>query len=147
MLWLCITLADLPEESSAHEREALRALAGWAGQFSSHVSLEQERRLLWLEIGASLRLFGGLDGLQESVEQGLIEMRREASLGIAPTLEASALLARAGEPPIQSVVLPRIEALPLGWLALPDEALQSLRGSGLRRIGEVYHLSFDALAR
>jgi len=56
VLWLCIV-------SGVQEKHALKALAGWAGQFSSRVFLDTERQLLWLEIGSSLRYFGGLDAL------------------------------------------------------------------------------------
>jgi len=49
VLWLCVV-------SPVQEKHALKALASWAGQFSSCVCLDAERRLLWLEIGSSLRL-------------------------------------------------------------------------------------------
>ena len=87
MLWLCIV-------SPVQEKHALKALAGWAGQFSSRICLDAERRLLWLEIGSSLRYFGGLDVLLEKVVAGLNALTLKARTGVAPTPEAAALLAQ-----------------------------------------------------
>src|SRR5688500_1939986 len=86
----------LIERSPAQEKQALKALAAWADQFSGFVCFDLERRLLWMEIGSSLRYFGGLDALLERVSGSLQTLGYTAAKGVAPTLEAAALLARHG---------------------------------------------------
>jgi len=51
----------LIERTKAAELKGLKALAGWAQEFSSHVSFDAARWMLWLEIGASIRYFGGIN--------------------------------------------------------------------------------------
>ncbi len=74
MLWLCIQLPRLAHEALAGAgapagcsappwQAALERLAAWALQWSSHVHPGAEvggTPTLWLELGASLNLFGGL---------------------------------------------------------------------------------------
>ena len=79
-LWLAIRLPRLPLEvlppaatestprNARAEREALKALCAAAYQFSGTVTAqpgapEDRIRTVWLEVGASLRLLGGLESL------------------------------------------------------------------------------------
>lgn len=143
MLWLCI---DPP----AQEKHALKALASWAGQFSSCVCLDAERQLLWLEIGASVLYFGGLHVLLEKVAAGLNALGLIATTGVAPTPEAAALLARQSQalPVLQLEHLRQaIDALPLRELALFPAVIKGLQASGLTTVGELLALPRDALAR
>jgi protein ImuB len=143
VLWLCIV-------SPVQEKHALKALASWAGQFSSCVCVDVERWLLWLEIGSSLRYFGGLDRLLEKVTAGLNALALAATTGVAPTPEAAALLARQPQalPVVQLEHLqPAIAALPLNTLALLPAAIAGLQASGITRVGELLALPRDALAR
>ena len=55
------------------EQRTLKRLAGWAGQFTSQVSLG-EGHFLWLEIGRSLRLFGGVAPLRQLIKKGLSDL-------------------------------------------------------------------------
>jgi protein ImuB len=143
VLWLCIS-------SPVQEKHALKALASWAGQFSSCVCLDTERSLLWLEIGASLRYFSSLSLLLEKVAAGLTALGLAANIGVAPTPEAAALLAR------QSQALPvltlnqlreAIASLPLGELALFPATIGGLQASGVTTVAELLALPRDALAR
>ena len=143
MLWLCIV-------SPAQEKHALKALASWAGQFSSCVCLDVERWLLWLEIGSSLRYFGGLNMLLEKVTAGLNALALAATTGVAPTPEAAALLARQPQAlPVLRLehLQPAIAALPLNTLALLPAAIAGLQASGIASVGELLALPRDALAR
>lgn len=143
MLWLCIC-------SPAQDKHALKALAGWAGQFSSCVCFDIERRLLWLEIGSSLRYFSGLQGLLEKVVAGLNALGFAANTGVAPTPEAAALLSR------QPQALPvlklnhlhqAIASRPLSQLAMLPAVSAGLQASGVTTVGELLALPRDALAR
>ena len=76
----------------ARERQALDELALWAYQFSSGISFEPS--LLLLEVGASLRLFGGLPALLETLQRELEQIGYGAQHALAPTPTAAGLLAR-----------------------------------------------------
>ena len=162
MLWLCIRLPAL-------ERAALTRLAVWAQQWSSWVSLgaqdevagapasdgqrgalRTEHAWLWLEVGASLALFGGPAALRAAIGAALEPLGHEAHTAIAPTPQAARLLTQVREPCSvldQASLLPRLAPLRLGLLALPDAALAALRSAGFRRIGEVLELPPAALAQ
>ena len=142
MLWLCI--------SSVQEKHALKALANWAGQYSSCVCFDAERWLLWLEIGSSLRYFGGLNELLEKMTAGFNTLALTATTGVAPTPEAAALLARQlPAPPVLQLehLQGAIAALPLSALAILPAAIAGLQASGLTSVGELLALPRDALAR
>ncbi|HEY4369170.1 MAG TPA: DNA polymerase Y family protein [Steroidobacteraceae bacterium] len=146
------------ERKPQAEQAALERLAGWAYQFSSQVILgpvSTELRLsrtscLWLEIGASLSLFGGFRQFIEQVEAGLEQLRYAYRLGIAPTLEGAALLARA-DIRIAITQLPalyaRIRPLPIGSLTLAPEIIRQLYTAGVRSIGLLLELPRDAVAK
>lgn len=69
----------LVERSRAEERRSLRALADWGLQFSSSVCSDIDRWLLWLEVGASLKYFGGLGALLARIEHGIQALQFTAS--------------------------------------------------------------------
>ncbi len=153
MLWLCILLPR-------HDRAALHNLALWALQWSSQVSPcmpadedadgARAMALLWLEIGASRQLFGGATALRAHIATGLMALGYEARLGIAPTPQGAALLARAGhdEPvPSLSALRVRLQPLPLTLLALTPAQHDALRSTGLETIGELLAFPAAALAR
>jgi protein ImuB len=143
MLWLCIS-------SPVQEKHALKALASWAGQFSSCVCFDTERSLLWLEIGSSVRYFGGLPVLLEKVAAGLTALGLTARTGVAPTPEAAALLARQPQalPVLKLNQLQQaIASLPLSELALFPAVIGGLQASGVTSVAELLALPRAALAR
>lgn len=146
---LCPDVVLLPRDT-AGERDALKAAAAWATQFGDPVHLDHERALVWVEIGNSRRLFGGFAPLQAQVQAALEELELSADDGIAPTLEAAAILAvhRRG---CSIETLPEMRAalagLPLTVLHLAPEALELLRQAGLRKLADVQALPRDAIAR
>ena len=154
MLWLCILLPQL-------EQAALHNLALWALQWSSQVSPRwpaddgsandgDDAALLWLEIGASRQLFGDAAALRTRLAGELATLGYRARLGIAPTPQGAALLARAGHSG-QAITLSALRALlqplPLRLLALTSAQQQALRSTGLETIGELLELPAAALAR
>jgi protein ImuB len=157
VLWLCIRLPKLPLEAGT----ALTRLALWAQQWSSHVSAYQARddaevfgaaahAALWLEVGGSLALFGGVKGLRAEITAALEILGYSGAIAIAPTPRAAQLLTQAPEPRAvleRALLSARLAPLPLHWLALPEPAIHALRSAGLRRIGEVLALPSAALAR
>src|SRR5258706_87927 len=148
MLWLCILLPRFAPEASAGgrpqaERAALELLALWALQWSSQVSIDPADSAghgpaLWIEIGASSRLFGGHAALRERIAADLAPLGYTHRLGTAPTPPGAALLARAGLATLASTrTHPRQQLAPPPPppLALPDESLPALLDASLHRIG------------
>lgn len=127
------------------ERDALRRLAAWALQFTSHVHLpgappEPGAGRLLLEIGGSRRLFGGRDALIRRIASGLGQLGYAVQTGHAAAPRAALLLARAGDGG-------SLAGQPTGLLDLPGQTLAALEASGLRRIGQVLALPRAALGR
>ena len=141
---------QLMPRSRRHEREALKALALWAGQFSGFISFDAERLLLWLEIGSSLRYFGGLAALEQKIMLSLGTLGYSGFCGIARTAEAPALIAGPGAFHCieeQDSLRAGLSPLSLRLLALPENSLAALQESGLRSIGEILAMPRASLAR
>jgi protein ImuB len=141
---------QLTSRSRHGERAALQALASWASQFSSHVCFDEQRWLLWIEIGASLVLFDGLENLLQQAEQGISELGYHATLSIAPTLEAAALLARhAPQRQVQhrSALHMALASLPINALDVEPNVIDTLQDIGWRYLGDALNIPHDQLAR
>jgi protein ImuB len=156
-LALCPAVQKL-ERSPAAETAALERLAAWAYQFSSTVivgevplDFRQARSgALWLEIGGSLKLFGGFRNFIAALERELELLHYSYLLGIGPTLEGAALLARSEI----RVVIPstaalrlRISNLPISLLSLQPEIAGALHTAGVRTIGLLLELPRDAVIK
>ncbi|WP_116809107.1 Y-family DNA polymerase [Steroidobacter cummioxidans] len=156
-------LAILPEVIAMErrltaEQAALERLATWAYQFSGTVILGElfadlqraRTTALWLEIGASLRLFGGFRKLIEQLETELGKLSYSYQLGIAPTLEGAALLARTGVRVAITTVTAlrtRIENISVNWLNLDPWIPQQLQTVGIRTVGLLVALPRDGVAK
>jgi protein ImuB len=141
-------LRVLPRDEP-EERAALERVAAWAGQFTSLVSLAAPCSVL-LEVGGSLRLFGGSEMLLRRIEEGLRSLGYEASLALAPTPLGACLAARSDvERCISDLYELRRElaAVPLSFLQLPEEILENLKGLGLQIVGECLRLPREGSAR
>lgn len=116
-------------------------LACWAGRYTPRVNLAGDA--LRLDIGASLRLFGGMEALLGRVRADLAAMQVAARLAVAPTPLAALWLARAGDGTVcaDPAGLPAaLRALPLSVLQLPPALARRVEGFGLRRLGAVLAL-------
>jgi len=87
--------ARLHERDPAREAEALDAVALAMLQYTPQVALAEEATLL-MDVGASLRLFGGIRALCARIRSSLRALGFSASLSCAPTARAAWLLARHG---------------------------------------------------
>jgi protein ImuB len=131
------------------EDVALKALAGWANQFTSFVSLSSSQSML-LEVGGSARLFGGLQRLVCRIREETVKLGYFVQLAVAPTPLGASLLAHAG---LQQTVdrlqeLPKsLASIPLECMHVSDKVLQTLREMGLRTFGDCYRLPREGLAR
>lgn len=131
------------------ERHALESIAAWAFQFTSFVSLAPPCSLL-LEIGGSLRLFGGLDALCDRIRHAVGELGFDAVIAVAPTARGAFWLARAGlEVTIRDIATLRghLQRLPVARLEIEAGMLDSLERIGVRTIGELASLPREGVAR
>ncbi len=140
------------ERDEVAERAALERLAAWSGRFTSLVHLAGPDALL-LEIGRSLRLFGGRGSLVGRLRRGLAATGHEVVTGLAPTPLAALWLARAGdevslEAPEAAENLPlRLGRLPVAVTGWPERALETLSGLGIDRLADCLRLPRDGFAR
>jgi len=140
---------EVVERDEAGEAAALERLAAWAGRFSSLVSLVPPDALL-LEVGRSLRLFGGLPALRRRLRRGLASTGHEALEAVAPTPLAALWLARVGDdlPVGEDGQLPaRLGRLPPSVTGWSPRTLEALRGLGVERLEDCMRLPRDGLAR
>jgi protein ImuB len=130
MLWIAVHFPLLPCGT-------LEALAAWACQFTPKVSPEPPQALL-LEVGGSLRLFGGLPSLKQRLQSGVEEMGFSATLATAATARAALWLARSSEKTLEAVPL---EA------SCSGEPLVFLQSIGIHTVGELMRLPREGLAQ
>jgi len=146
-LALCAGLA-VQRRDRARERRALDELALWAYQLSARIAFEPS--LLLLEVGASLRLFGGLAALLELLQRELDQLGYSVRHAVAPTPLAAGLLAR--NRPGCEVTTPQalraaVAPLPLACLTRDGHVRALIRHIGLGSLGEVLALPRPELAR
>jgi protein ImuB len=140
---------QLEERSPVREQQALEALATWLERFSSFVCIA-DRDVLLLEIAGSLRLFGGLRQLRESISAGLHQHGLTASLAIAPTPMAATWLARAGRRVCirdSQNLHSALRDLPLACLNWPAGLCAALTGIGVTRVGDCLRLAREGFVR
>jgi len=130
MLWLALHFPPLPPGT-------LEAIAAWACQFTPKVSLEPPQGLL-LEVGGSLRLFGGMGALAERIGAGIASMGFQAGIATAGTPRAALWLSRSPHQDLEKV---EIEA------ACSGEPLAFLQGIGIDTVGALLRLPREGLAR
>jgi len=138
------------DRSKVDERRAILALASWAHQFTSDVCLDVARWMVWLEVGSSLRYFNSLTTIRARLKSGIEQLGYTLSLGIAPSIEAAALLTRHRDvlPVINPSEIRRaVNPLPLAGLAIGAKAIDQLHTTGLTTLEDLLAVPADALAR
>ncbi len=139
----------LRDRDVATEAAALANVATWSTQFTPAVHLAPPDAVL-AEVGASLRLFGGLPNLRAQLEAGIAQLGYRGELAFAPTAGAALLFARCGrsEPLIERGALDAALApLPLAKLDVDADAVTLLANAGVTTVGQTCALPRDALAR
>jgi hypothetical protein len=146
--WRCIARrrrasrnrAASPPEAGRRD-DFLPTLACWAGRYTPRVNLAPDA--LRLDIGASLRLFGGLPGLLGGCAPILPRWTFDAQLAVAATPLAALWLARPGGNavcPDLAATRERLAAVPLPALQLAPPLARRVEGFGLRRVGDLLAL-------
>ena len=140
--------AVMHERAAQKEAEALYAVAMALLQFTPQVAEGEEATLL-LDVGASLRLFGGVRRLCRLVRDTLAKLGFTGVLGVAPTARGAWLLARSGGGralKLDSLVR-RLHTLPVALLPPIKRHLRWLEGIGCHHIGELLRLPRPGLQR
>ena len=140
---------QLEQRDLKKEQRVLEGLAGWGEKFTSFVSVEAPDILL-LEIGGSLRLFGGLDDLHQRIERGFAQQGFHACMTIAPTPLAATWLARARRPVwirSEHKLTGALGSLPLACLGWSTAVTESLNGMGVSSIGDCLRLPRQGFAK
>lgn len=145
---LCPGLRALPRDADA-ERVLRELLGEWAYGFSDAVSLALHDAVV-LEIGASLRLFGGWPVVERRLRAELAAIGVRGTLAVAPTPRAAWLFAALEDGLVLDHPVPFQRALlqlPLAALDIDPERREALHGMGFRRLRDLRALPRAALAR
>jgi protein ImuB len=145
---LCPRLAVTPRDESA-ERHALASLADHAYRYSADVSIAPPDTL-FLEVGASLKLFGGWPALERRIRADIDRLGYTCVLAAAPTATAARVFTACRS----TIALPALAQLPLALEAAPIVAggfeaktIATLHGMGMRTLGDLFRLPRAELAR
>lgn len=141
------TLEILPR-SIAAEQACLQSFAAWAQWITPLVGIEPPDALS-LEVGGSLKLFGGLASVKQALEAELAQRRWTHRMSVAPTPLASLWLARGGAADIleHESLAARVGALPLSVTGWPPDVRALLTDMGIRTVGECCRLPRGGFAR
>jgi protein ImuB len=145
---MCANLAVRNRDRAAEQR-LLRSLAAWAYRFSSHVSLSEPDALL-IEVGASLRLFGGWLALEQRLRHELAQIEHAPAIAVAPLPAAARVLAAHHDGCFiahQEPMLATLAQVPIVDSGLSADAITLLYRVGLRTLGEVFALPRAEFAR
>jgi protein ImuB len=137
------------ERDEPRERQALQALACWAGRFTPTLSLAPPDALL-LEIGGCLRLFGGAQAIVSEVLAGCAAQGYSAGWAAAPAPLGARWLARHGAAAVYAeatAMQAALAALPCSVPGWPDEVGRRLESFGLIRLGDLLRLPAAGLRR
>lgn len=145
---VCSDLVTFGRDSYAETR-AIERIASWAIQFSPRLICESQDVIL--EIGASLKFFGGLNALIGRIKTGIIRLGYSCMLGVAPTPLAAVWLAHAGEgAPVvteQKHLAGALAPLPITAMRLDGKTHHSLAELGVYRIGDLMRLPRAGLGK
>ncbi|WP_374359234.1 DNA polymerase Y family protein [Pseudoduganella danionis] len=140
--------AQFQQRAPQLELEAQQAVALALLQFTPQLALVEEASLL-LDVGASLRLFGGPLALCRRVRSSLRALGFSATLGCAPTARGAWLLARSGGGRALKMasLLGRIDGLHVSVLPPARPYLAWLEGIGCLTLGQLRQLPRPGLQR
>lgn len=145
---LCPTLSTSPRDPAA-ERQTLASIAAFAYRFSADVSI-RDPDAVFLEIGASLKLFGGLAPLLRRLRCEVAAFGFECSMAVAPTATAARVLAAHADGIAIPGIAPLTNALgavPLALGGFDGDTVAALSGMGFRTLGDLFRLPRAELAR
>ena len=140
--------ARILERSHEREADALQAAAMAMLQYTPQVALAEEASLL-LDVGASLRLFGGIRPLCARIRANMHALGFTACISCAPTARGAWLLARrnAGRAVRMASLERRLDRLPVALLPPARPFSAWFEGLGCRRLDALRRLPRPGLQR
>jgi protein ImuB len=145
-------IAILPRDT-AREAALIEEIACWAARFTPIISLAPPAALL-LEIGGSLRLFGGVGPLFDALGRGCAQCGLKPQIGVAPTPLAALWLARSADSDGTAPVVEKRETLAevlapllIAVIEASPDIAERLAAFGVRRLGDLFALPRAGLAR
>lgn len=139
--------ATLRDRDVQREAASRLAVAVALMQFSPQVTLGAEGTIL-VDVGASLRLFGGIRALRRLFVRTISALAITGRLGISPTGTGAWLLARFGASALSATSLRRkIARIPVGTLPEARPSVEWLDGLGCATLGDVLQLPRTGLSR
>lgn len=140
--------ARIHERAIAREEAALQAVAMAMLQYTPQLTLAEESTLL-LDIGASLRLFGGIRSLCRRVRIDFRRLGFTVKLSCAPTARAAWMLAQAGSGRVlkQTSSERALDRLPAMVLPAARSFTSWFDGIGCETIGDLRRLPRPGLQR
>ncbi|HMM85697.1 DNA polymerase Y family protein [Azohydromonas sp.] len=144
----------LGQACARRDAQALTAVAHAALAFTPSVALDAADALVLLEVGASLRLFGGLQRLVQRLRQALAPLGHRVQVAAAPTAAGAALLARWRDDPARgphahdmAALRALLDAAPLALLGAARAHAATLQGMGLATLADLRALPRAGLSR
>lgn len=140
--------ARLHERTPEREAEALHAVAMALLQYTPQVAQAEEATLL-MDVGASLRLFGGVRSLCRQIRASLRALGFSVSLSCAPTARGAWLLARqrGGHALRMPSLVRRLDRVPSGLPPPARPFAPWFEGIGCFTLGEMRRLPRPGLQR
>jgi protein ImuB len=136
------------ERNTGAEQQALQRLAAWCYQYSSQVNIPGDRAGLFLEAGASERLFGTPEQLGGRLGRELGQLGYHAMTGTAPTPEAAWLASRQSlHINSTGAIRQQLGPLPLECLQLDATQKLAMERMGFRQLRDLLRLPRKALTR
>jgi protein ImuB len=138
------------EHDPDEERKALHEAAHAALRFTPHIVMQDSG--LIAEISRSLKLFGGLKQLCQSLNRAVAAQGLQLCAGTAPTARGAWLLARSA--PLRTVINGTggrlgslLDALPVDLLASAKLHLEVIQGIGCKTLADLRQLPRSGLAQ
>jgi len=133
-----------PHTKQHDEISLISLVAQQCQQISDYISLDGNDALV-LEVGRSLRYFGGLKSIRQQIESGIETQLSHTNFvqAVAPNASASLLLARTGQ---QSVIArpddlrSRLGSIPTNALAIDVRVRKKLANCGLFYLRDIWRL-------
>ncbi|HDZ08779.1 hypothetical protein [Pseudohongiella sp.] len=147
-LWYAIYFPELPD--IAHSETSATSLAAQHCQnISDYISLDGDDALV-LEVSRSLRYFGGLARIRQSIESGIASHLGHTQYfqAVTPSASASLLIARAGQEAAIGTpedLRSRLGSIPTHTLAIDLRVRRKLAQCGLFNLRDIWRLPLTEL--
>lgn len=147
-LWYAIYFPVLPDVALSGT-PATSVVAQHCQQISDYISLDGDDALV-LEVGRSLRYFGGLAHIRQGIEAGIASHLTHTDFfqAVTPSASASLLLARAGQETAIGTaedLRSRLGGIPTNTLAIDVRVRRKLAQCGLSYLRDIWRLPLAEL--